>query len=178
MLDTNILVRAAMKRGQLADTLLEKALTPPHTIVLSQLLISEVAKTLRRLRAKSVHNRTDMEIDGYVTRLCSSALVVVLPIPFEPVVPDDPDDDHVIAAAVTASAFIFNVSTASVASLAGVTAFATSSNVSMALSAIFNFVIALSAIFAVVTAKSSISAVEMVSPTIPPRFAINIAIVD
>ena len=101
--DTNVLARAA-RPGSLAANL-SQVISGPHLLVLSPLLLSEVARVLRYPRLRAMHGLDDPGIDAFVLHLQAAAFVVnVGPSDIVPVVLKDPDDDQVIATAVVGKA--------------------------------------------------------------------------
>lgn len=102
--DTNVLARA-IRPGSLAAKVLSQIITGPHLLVLSPVLLAEVARVLRYPRLRAIHGLDDPGIDAFVSQLQAAALLVnVGPSNVVPVVPKDPDDDWVIATAVLGTA--------------------------------------------------------------------------
>jgi putative PIN family toxin of toxin-antitoxin system len=101
--DTNVLARAA-RPGSLAAKVIAQ-ITGPHQLVLSAVLLVEVARVLRYPRLRAMHGLDDQDIDLFVSHRQSAAFVVNIgPSDLVPVVPKDPDDDWVIATAVIGNA--------------------------------------------------------------------------
>ena len=107
VLDTNILARATPGSGGPARELFRRCSRPPHAIVLSSELLSELSRVLRYERLRRIHGLTDDEIDEHVSDV-RDASVLVLPVDSqsENIVPGDPDDNSVIATAIVGQAEI------------------------------------------------------------------------
>ncbi len=104
VLDTNVLARATPgKAGPAAALLL--AIRDPHQLVLSPYLLTELARVLHYSRVRSMHGMSDPQIDEYLVALQSNALIVdVSPLLAEQIVPNDADDDPIVATAVAGQA--------------------------------------------------------------------------
>ena len=107
VIDTNILARGSRGGTGLAAEVMRHISVPPHVLIGSPFLLSELARVLRYPRMRKLHGLDDAEIDAYVHAVQSAALMVDLPpgIPAA-VVPKDPDDDPIIATAVAGQAEI------------------------------------------------------------------------
>jgi uncharacterized protein len=93
VLDTNVLVAALIARGTCAE-LLEHCVRN-HVIVSSQVLLDALMDVLvRKLRQRDTDARA-------ARRLFSSTFTLVRPQPLDQPVSRDPDDDLVLATAVT-----------------------------------------------------------------------------
>jgi len=103
VLDTNILARAATGPGGPAGELLRRVLKD-ELLVLSPFLITELSRVLRYPRVRAMHEWDDTRIDGYVHDLQAASCIVLPMDPVPAIVPNDPDDDEVIAAAVAGQA--------------------------------------------------------------------------
>ncbi len=105
VLDTNILARATPGRDSPARRVLLRVIEPPHLLVLSPFLLTELAQVLRYERVQRIHRLDDEKLNHFLTQLQSDALIVPLPhAPSDAVVPSDPEDDPVIATAVRGQA--------------------------------------------------------------------------
>lgn len=100
VLDTNILARAAGSRGGPAGELFEQ-IAANHVLVVSLELLSELARILSYDRVRRMHQLSEVGINAFIESIESGASVVPLPNPLPRVVPYDPDDDVVVAAAIT-----------------------------------------------------------------------------
>ena len=104
VLDTNILVRAVTgPAGPAAEVL--RAISAPHLLIVSPYLLSELTSVLGYERIRRMHGLDDEGIARYVLQLQGLALVVV---PSEDTlsltVPSDPQDDAILATALTGQA--------------------------------------------------------------------------
>jgi putative PIN family toxin of toxin-antitoxin system len=101
LLDTNILARAAGPVPGLALELVQILTQHRHELLLSPFLVTELGRVLRYPRVRRVHGFSDSEIDQFVADLILVA-TMVFPTPDAVTsVAHDPDDNHVLAAAVT-----------------------------------------------------------------------------
>jgi len=104
VLDTNVLARATPGKAGPASAL-RLAIRDPHLLILSPYLLTELARVLCYPRVKSMHGLNDLQIDQYLGALQADALVVdVFPSLTDPIVPNDPDDDPIVATAVVGRA--------------------------------------------------------------------------
>ena len=104
VLDTNVLARATPgKPGPAAA--LRLAIREPHLLILSPYLLTELARVLHYPRVKAMHGLNGRQIHRYLLALQSNALVVhVSPSLTDSIVPNDPDDDPIVATAVVGEA--------------------------------------------------------------------------
>jgi uncharacterized protein len=102
VLDTNV-VLSALLWGGVPYKLLQAAVAGDVQLYTSAVLLDELRGVLTRphLARRLAHQRRSIDeaVDAYA-RLCQS----VAPLHTPRVVPNDPDDDHVVAAAVAAQA--------------------------------------------------------------------------
>ncbi|MEX2091069.1 MAG: putative toxin-antitoxin system toxin component, PIN family [Pirellulales bacterium] len=104
VLDTNILARATPGKSGPAAAVRE-AIRPPHLLVLSSHLLTELAEVLRYERVRRLHGLTEGEIEFFVDALRLDALIVEVELPaITAIVPNDPDDDPIVATAVVGRA--------------------------------------------------------------------------
>src|SRR5437588_2444045 len=104
VLDTNILARATPGKSGPA-TALRSLILPPHILIASPYLLSELAEALRYDHLRKLHGLTDSQIDQYTTDLQENAVIVsVLLKPAQTIVPDDPKDDPIVQTAVAGQA--------------------------------------------------------------------------
>jgi putative PIN family toxin of toxin-antitoxin system len=103
VLDTNILVRVVTSPNGPAAELFDR-LYPTHLLVTSAPLLLELSRTLAYDRLRKLHGLGDAELKRFVDRVETGSLVVDLMEPSPRVVPDDADDDFVIATSVAGGA--------------------------------------------------------------------------
>jgi putative PIN family toxin of toxin-antitoxin system len=99
VLDTNILARAVCSPGGPAAELFERTCAR-HVLIVSSELLEELARVLSYDRLRRMHQLSDAEIEAFIEGIENGATVVPLPDPLPRVVPDDPDDDVIVATAV------------------------------------------------------------------------------
>ena len=105
VLDSNVLARATYSVGGPAEELVQRLAIAPHALILSAELLIELRRVLRYPRLRAVHKFDDERSERSVTILESVAeLVSLSTADIIRIVPHDPDDDHVVAAAVIAKA--------------------------------------------------------------------------
>ena len=104
LLDTNILARATPGPSSLSRELVRLASLPPHVLILSPFLVSELSRVLGYERLRRVHGLDDAAIREHLLDLQATALLVDPPAAGGLSVPHDPDDDPVIAAAIAGQA--------------------------------------------------------------------------
>lgn len=97
--DSNELARAAVRPLGPARAVFLTALAPAHRLILSEPMLSELARVLRYERVRSQAKLTEEVIDSFITELRDAAEAVELPAEL-PRVAADPDDDLVVATAV------------------------------------------------------------------------------
>jgi putative PIN family toxin of toxin-antitoxin system len=106
VLDTNILARAAASPAGPAGELLD-LIQPPHLLVLSPPMLSELAVVMAYERVRLLHGLDDGGIREFVEAIETAALVVQLTQDAVPrIVSHDPDDDVVIATAEAGKAHV------------------------------------------------------------------------
>ena len=99
VLDTNILARAAGSRNGPAGDLFER-ICDDHVLVVSLELLAELGRVFSYDRLRRMHQLGDAGIEAFIESIESAGAVVSLPTPLPRIVPYDPDDDAVVAAAV------------------------------------------------------------------------------
>ena len=104
LLDTNILARATPGPSSLSRDLVRLASLPPHVLILSPFLLSELSRVLGYERMRRVHGLDDVAVREHLLNLQATALLVDPPAAGNLSVPHDPDDNPVIAAAVAGQA--------------------------------------------------------------------------
>jgi uncharacterized protein len=105
VLDTNILARATPGRNSPAEEVLFRSLEPPHALLVSAFLLDELDRVLRYDRLREIHGLDDAAIGRYVQFIQQGSQKIDLGVPpSEAVVPNDPDDDPILATAVLGQA--------------------------------------------------------------------------
>ncbi len=79
--DTNVLARAAVRPTGPARAVLTELVSEQHVLVLSEHIVSELARVLRYERVRSQAELTDAEIDSFVNDVRELAEVVAVPDP-------------------------------------------------------------------------------------------------
>ena len=103
VLDSNILARATPGKTCAAREVLLLVAQPPHELILSAPLLTELARILEYPRVRALHGLDDAGIQAYLVAVQASALLVTSLGP-SPVLTRDPADDLIIATASTAQA--------------------------------------------------------------------------
>jgi putative PIN family toxin of toxin-antitoxin system len=99
VLDSNILVRATPgKDGSAA--VLRAAIRQPNVLLLSPFLLLELSRVLRYERVRLLHGLNDDQINTYLVSLQLNAVVVDIPAEVMEIVPNDPNDDPIVATAI------------------------------------------------------------------------------
>ncbi len=100
VIDTNLLVSGVISSG-LPRQLLEAARTGEFELCTSEVLLAELQRVLGRTKfANRLAGQTPESIAADLRKLA----IVVTPTSVPRVVPTDPDDDHVLAAALAGAA--------------------------------------------------------------------------
>jgi len=100
VIDTNLLVSGVISTG-LPRQLLDAARAGEFVLCTSEVLLAELARVLGRTKfADRLAGLTPQRIVADLRRIA----VVVMPTSVPRVVPTDPDDDHVLAAALASAA--------------------------------------------------------------------------
>lgn len=103
VLDTNILARAS--RAGLARELLQNLRTGAHSYIVSPFIIAELSEVLRYDRLRRMHRLDGAAIDQHVRDIAEGAVRIIDVSAFVvPIVPDDPEDDLIIATAIAGQA--------------------------------------------------------------------------
>lgn len=104
VLDSNILARAVAAPQGPAGELLDR-IRSPHALVTSSELLTELARVLTYDRVRQLHGLNDDAIERFLERVEAASFAVATPPESVPViVPHDPDDNFVIAAAIVGKA--------------------------------------------------------------------------
>jgi len=106
VLDTNVLARAGYSSTGPAAAVLHLVKESTHALVTSLFILDELDRVLRYPRLRAVHGFTDDEIVRFVSHVQAASLVVATEADTAKVVPNDPDDDPVVATAVTGKAHV------------------------------------------------------------------------
>jgi uncharacterized protein len=101
--DVNLLVRSALHPRGLAREILELATLPPHTLVVSPPLLTDLDRVLHYPRIQVKFMLADQDIADFIAMIQAASDVVFQPA-IIPVVPADADDDIVVATAVDGKA--------------------------------------------------------------------------
>jgi putative PIN family toxin of toxin-antitoxin system len=103
VVDSNILVRAFVNRGGVANDLLVMILETGHALVLSNEIIREVSRVLRSTRISRVHGQSEESVYEFALWLKHVAAVVQLnPLAYGPI--RDYQDVFVLQTAFSAGA--------------------------------------------------------------------------
>jgi uncharacterized protein len=97
--DTNILARATGSPSGPASDLFGRTCTD-HVLIVSPELLAELTRVLSYDRVRRMHQLNDAGIEEFLASIESGSTVVSLPMPLPRIVPDDPDDDMIVATAV------------------------------------------------------------------------------
>lgn len=104
LLDTNLLVSASLTQGGLPRQLLDAARGGRFELCTSEHLLRELQRVLAYPKLADRLTRAQTSADFLVAQLRTLCLVVHTPAEVPRVIDTDPDDDHVLAAAVAARA--------------------------------------------------------------------------
>jgi len=99
VLDSNIFISAIIKPGSNPARILDLALAGKIRLVLSDDILTEIKKVMQYPKIARLHGRSQQEIDYFIKRLRTVAHMVPNCLKID-VVPEDPDDNKVIACAV------------------------------------------------------------------------------
>lgn len=97
--DTNVMARAAVRPAGPARAVFMELLSEQHVLVLSEHIVTELARVLRYERVRIQSQLTDADIDTFVNDVRELAVLVIVPNAV-PTVTSDPDDDIIVATAV------------------------------------------------------------------------------
>lgn len=104
VVDTNLLVSGVISAGGLPRQLVDAAKASEFELCTSELLLAELLGVLSREKFAARLLQAGLTPEGIVGEFRRLAVVVSTPAAPPRVVPTDPDDDHVIAAAVAGHA--------------------------------------------------------------------------
>ena len=100
VLDTNVLVRAIGGANSPARALFLRLLERPHALVVSEFLLDELRRVIDYPRVQAIHGLSAEAAERNVNDIAAGAEFVDLPGPISFTVPQDPDDDPIVATAV------------------------------------------------------------------------------
>lgn len=107
ILDSNILARAVYSVGGPAEEVFQRLTVPPHVLIISDFLLTELHRILHYPRLKLIHGFDDEKIVQIISIVkTAAACIKVRPEDIVRVVPFDSDDDNIVAATVSAGADI------------------------------------------------------------------------
>ncbi|MCK7582245.1 MAG: putative toxin-antitoxin system toxin component, PIN family [Chromatiales bacterium] len=98
VLDTNVYVSAVYKPGSLLSRLVSAGLNRNYSLIVSPALIAELARILRKEWQWS-----EEAVLGFIKEIVHASEVIV-PTEIPDAVPDDPDDNQIVACAVSGRA--------------------------------------------------------------------------
>jgi putative PIN family toxin of toxin-antitoxin system len=104
VVDASVLVSAFLFPGSLPGLVVEEARRGSYEFHLSPILIEEVRRSLLNRRLRDRYHHSEGDIVTWCRELAEIGSVVAVPLPTVTPVCRDPDDHHVIAAAVAVSA--------------------------------------------------------------------------
>ena len=104
-LDSSVLVSAFLTRGGAAAEVLDQARRGAYTLCLSPLILEEVRRALLRPKLLASYRHSAEAAEAFCDNLARVARLVTA-LPEIPRTGRDPDDEHVIAAALAAEAHL------------------------------------------------------------------------
>jgi uncharacterized protein len=104
VLDTNVLVSSVLLREGKPAQAIQAWREQRFLLVTSPALIRELRSTLSYERIRRKYNLTESDVDDVVALLDNDAIIVPGVADVWGAVPNDPDDDHVLACAVDGQA--------------------------------------------------------------------------
>jgi putative PIN family toxin of toxin-antitoxin system len=102
--DTNVLVSSVLLKAGKPAQAIQEWRKQRFLLIISPTLIRELRSTLGYDRIRRKYNLTDKDVGDIVALLDNAALIVPGVADVWGAVPDDPDDDHVLACAVNGEA--------------------------------------------------------------------------
>ena len=102
VLDTNVVASGLLWSGTPAQ-LIDAAQADEIELFTSRVLLAELTRILRRTKFAMAISTSGSTLDELVLGYAELA-TLVMPTPISPTILDDPDDDHVLACALTAGA--------------------------------------------------------------------------
>ncbi len=104
VVDASVLVSAFLFPGSLPGKVVALADEGAYALHFSPILLEELRRSLRNPRLKAAYGHTDQAIDDWCAGLYETGHLLTRPLPEIGPVCRDPDDDHVIAAALAVDA--------------------------------------------------------------------------
>ena len=104
VLDTNQFVSSVLVRHGLPAQVLEAWRQRQFILIISPAIIAEIRSTLGYPRIKRKYPVTDDDVESLVALLAHDAVVVPGAVNLSGVIPDDPDDEKVLACALEGQA--------------------------------------------------------------------------
>ena len=104
VVDTSVLVSAFLFPESVPGRVLTLADEGLYRLHVSPIILEELKRSLRNPRLKQSYSYSNAQIDAWCDRLHATGNIVPEPLPQIEGVCRDPDDDHVIAAAVATKA--------------------------------------------------------------------------
>ena len=104
VLDTNVFVSSLLVKSGLPAQAIDAWRERQYLLVTSPILLAEIVHTLSYERIRRKYHITDDDVTQLVTLLERDALVVPGNAPVSGVIPDDPDDEKVLACALDGQA--------------------------------------------------------------------------
>lgn len=104
VVDTSVLVSAFLFPGSVPGQVVALADAGAYALHFSPILLEELKRSLRSPKLKAAYGHTDQAIDAWCAGLHETGQLLTRPLPEIGPVCRDPDDDHVIAAALAAGA--------------------------------------------------------------------------
>lgn len=104
VVDTSVLVSAFLFPNSIPGRVVAFAAQGLYALHFSPIILEETRRSLRNPRLRDAYGYTDTAIDAWCAELHAIGSLLTVPLPDIGPVCRDPDDDHVLAAAVAASA--------------------------------------------------------------------------
>lgn len=100
VVDASVLVSAFLFPNSTPGQVVAQAAQGLYTLTFSPILLEETRRSLRNPRLQNAYGHTDEAIDVWCAKLNEIGFFLTSPLPDIGPVCRDPDDDHVIAAAI------------------------------------------------------------------------------
>lgn len=104
VLDTNLFVSSALVGEGLPAQAIDAWRAYRYVLIVSPAIMAEIARTLRYDRIRRKYDLTEADVDQLLTVLSVDAVVVPGQADVSGSVPDDPDDEAILACAVDGEA--------------------------------------------------------------------------